>query len=583
MQSTRLGPAERAAALRYMAAETLDVLVIGGGVTGCGTALDAATRGMKVGVVEQRDWASGTSSRSSKLIHGGLRYLEKLDFGLVREALREQTLMLEVLCPHLVRPLSFLLPLKHRVWERAYIGAGTLLYDTLGGRRAVPKHRHFSRKAALKRFPALRQDALTGAIEYYDAQVDDARHTMTLARTAAGHGAALATSVRVLELLQEDERVTGARVRCLESGTTIDVHARHVVNATGVWTDSVQSMAGPSEISVRASKGIHLVVPRNRIAGEGGLILRTEKSVLFVIPWKRHWIIGTTDTDWNLDFSHPAASRRDIDYLLRTVNTVLAQPLQRSDIEGVYAGLRPLLYGESDATSKLTREHAVSQEPPGLITVAGGKYTTYRVMAKDAVDAVAEGLGRSVPESCTEHVPLLGADGFAGAWNRREEIAREKGLATAQVEHLLQRYGTDLDEVLALADGRPELVQPLEGAPDYLAVEALYAASHEGALHLDDVLTRRTRISIETFDRGTEAAPHVAKLMQEVLDWNDATLKREIGHYAARVAAERDSQEQPDDHTADAARVGAEDVRMGGAGATRLEVVRGDRDADSAN
>jgi glycerol-3-phosphate dehydrogenase len=342
-------------------------------------------------------------------------------------------------------------------------------------------------------------------------------------------------------------------------------------------------MAGSSNLRVRASKGIHLVVPRDRIEGEGGLILRTAKSVLFVIPWKRHWIIGTTDTDWNLDFSHPAASRLDIDYLLDTLNAVLARPLRHEDIEGVYAGLRPLLYGESDATSTLTREHAVSQAIPGLVTVAGGKYTTYRVMAKDAIDAVAKELGPAVPESCTERIPLLGADGFAGAWNRRAATARENGLAPAQVERLLRRHGSCTDEVLALAKQRPELRKPLAGAPDYLAAEALYATSHEGALHLDDVLTRRTRISIETFDRGIAAAPHVAELMREVLDWNDATFEREIEHYAARVSAERDSQEQPDDRTADAARVGAEDVRMGGAGATHLQVVRGDQEPRRAH
>jgi glycerol-3-phosphate dehydrogenase len=355
------------------------------------------------------------------------------------------------------------------------------------------------------------------------------------------------------------------------------------VNASGVWTDSVQAMAGPGDLRVRASKGIHLVVPRDRIHGEGGLILRTEKSVLFVIPWKRHWIIGTTDTDWSLDFSHPAASRKDIDYLLQTVNAVLAQPLQREDIEGVYAGLRPLLYGESDATSKLTREHAVKSSIPGLVTVAGGKYTTYRVMAKDAVDAVAQELGRPVPDSCTERIPLLGADGFSGAWNRREETARESGLPLAQVKRLLRRYGSCIDDVLGLLEKRPELAEPLPGGSDYLAAEALYATTHEGALHLDDVLTRRTRISIETFDRGVAAAPQVAELMREVLDWNEATLEREIRHYEARVAAERDSQQQPDDRTADAARVGAEDVRMGGAGASRLEVVRGDRETHHAS
>jgi glycerol-3-phosphate dehydrogenase len=362
--------------------------------------------------------------------------------------------------------------------------------------------------------------------------------------------------------------VTGVRICCLESGETIEVRARRVLNATGVWTDELQEMSGRGRIQVRASKGIHLVVPRDRIHGDSGLILRTATSVLFVIPWKAHWIIGTTDTDWNLDFAHPAASRRDLEYLLDNLNAMLRVPLELKDVEGVYAGLRPLLYGESDATSELSRRHAVSESVSGLITVAGGKYTTYRLMARDAIDLAAQGLERRVPASCTHELPLLGADGFLGFWNRRSRLARESGLHVTQIEHLLSRYGSLTEELLELARERPELAAPLEGAPAYLAVEAWYAASHEGALHLDDVLTRRTRISIETFDRGVAAAQSVASWMGEVLGWSQSTRAREIHHYEARVAAERESQEQPDDRTADAARLGAPDVRMGTGAAT---------------
>ncbi|MBW2426474.1 MAG: glycerol-3-phosphate dehydrogenase/oxidase, partial [Deltaproteobacteria bacterium] len=354
MDPSRLGPAQRSADLERAASETFDLVVIGGGVVGAGTALDAASRGLSVCLVEQRDWASGTSSRSSKLIHGGLRYLEQLDFSLVREALREQTLMLERLCPHLVRPIPFLYPLRRRVWERGYIGAGTLLYDTLAGRRALPRHRHLSRRGVLARFPGLRGDRLVGGIQYWDAQVDDARHTLALVRTARVHGAVTLSSARVEDLRMSGTRVSGVSAVCLETGRNLEIEARQVVNATGVWTDAVQNHAGRGRIHVRASKGIHLVVPRDRIHGDSGLILRTEKSVLFVIPWDAHWIIGTTDSDWNLDLAHPAASRSDIDYLLERVNAVLAQPLRHEDIEGVYAGLRPLLQGESDATSQLS-------------------------------------------------------------------------------------------------------------------------------------------------------------------------------------------------------------------------------------
>ncbi|MEV4702102.1 glycerol-3-phosphate dehydrogenase/oxidase [Actinoplanes sp. NPDC049316] len=545
-----------------MAEGELDVLVVGGGVVGTGCALDAVTRGLSVGLVEARDFASGTSSRSSKLIHGGLRYLEMLDFALVREALRERGLILQRLAPHLTRPVPFLYPLQHRVWERLYAGTGVQLYDlmatTQGG---LPRHRNLTRRGALRACPALKKDALVGALQYYDAQIDDARHTMFLARTAAAYGAHVASRAEVVGFLREGERVTGVRVHDLEHDRTFEVRAQLVVNATGVWTDDTQALVGErGQFHVRASKGIHLVVPRDRIQSSTGLILRTPTSVLFVIPWGRHWIVGTTDTDWTLDKSHPAASSTDIDYLLSQVNQVLATPLDRTDVQGVYAGLRPLLSGESESTSKLSREHTVASPVPGLVVVAGGKYTTYRVMAKDAIDAAVHGLGRSVPRSCTDRVPLLGAEGYQALWNRRRVFAEESGLHVARVEHLLRRYGSLVHEVLDLIRENPELGRPLEGADDHLRAEITYAAAHEGARHLEDALTRRTRISIETFDRGVGAAPMVAELMGDVLGWTKDQREREVEHYRLRVEAERASQEQPDDETADAARLGAPDV-----------------------
>jgi glycerol-3-phosphate dehydrogenase len=550
-----------------MASIELDVLVVGGGVVGSGSALDAASRGLRVGLVEGRDLASGTSSRSSKLLHGGLRYLEMLDFGLVHEALRERGLIIGDLAPHLARALPFLYPLQHRIWERPYVGAGVLLYDLMamaspaGSKGRLPRHRHLTRRGALRQAPSLRKDALVGAVQYYDGQVDDARHTMNIARTAAHLGAYVATRARVTGFLREGERVTGAVVRDLEHGRTIEVRARQVINATGVWTDETQAMvAERGQFKVRSSKGIHLVVPKDRIQSSTALILRTEKSVLFVIPWGRHWIIGTTDTDWQLDKAHPAASSQDIDYLLEHVNAVLTTPLTREDVEGVYAGLRPLLTGESESTSKLSREHVVGHVAPGLVVVAGGKYTTYRVMAKDAVDAVAHALDEKVPECVTDRLPLVGAAGYAAAWNRRHLTAEESGLHVARIEHLLGRYGTLIEEVLELVAEDRSLREPLEGADDYLRVEVVYGASHEGARHLDDMLARRTRISIETWDRGVRVAPVAAELMAGVLGWSEEQKQKEIAHYLARVDAEMRSQHEADDEAADAVRLGAPEI-----------------------
>jgi glycerol-3-phosphate dehydrogenase len=560
-----LGPGSRATALDAMEAGELDILVVGAGVVGAGTALDAVSRGLSTALVEQRDFASGTSSRSSKLVHGGLRYLEMFDFALVKEALEERGLLLTRIAPHLVRPVPFLYPLHH-TWERPYVGAGLVLYDgmALAGARAgrhemgVPKHRHLFRKQLARMAPDLRTDDLTGAIRYYDCQVDDARLVMNIARTAAAYGAHVASRTKVTSFLREADRVVGVRVTDLENDREIEVRAKVVVNAGGVWTNEIQEMlGGRGALDVEASKGVHLVVPRDRIRSEAGFITKTSVSVLFVIPWGRHWIIGTTDTPWDLDLAHPAASRADIDYVLEHVNKLLKTPLDHTDVQGVYAGLRPLLRGATEPTSKISREHTVAAPVPGLVMIAGGKLTTYRVMARDAVDAAAESIEGGVRASITDRVPLLGASGFEARTNQRVALARSSGLSVARIDHLLGRFGGLIDEVLGLIAARPELAETLPGSEDYLAAEVVYAVTHEGARHLDDVLARRTRLSVESFDRGTASARPAAELMAVELGWDEARLEDEVDHYLRRVEAERQSQEKLTDQEADEARVQA--------------------------
>ncbi|MFP5282898.1 MAG: glycerol-3-phosphate dehydrogenase/oxidase [Actinomycetes bacterium] len=562
MPTSRLSPERRTAALEAMAAGPLDVLVIGGGVVGAGTALDAASRGLTVGLVEMRDWASGTSSASSKLIHGGLRYLEMLDFRLVREALSERDLLLDRLAPHLVKRLPFLYPLHGHTWERAYVGAGLLLYDGLaaapGHRRVLPAHRHLSRRTVGRLAPALDLSTVTGAVQYYDAQVDDARFVLTLVRTAAAYGTLAANRARAVDLVRDGGRVVGAVIEDDETGVRRTVRAKVVVAAAGVWTEDVLRLAGagPAQgpsLHVRASKGIPLVVPRDRIRSSTGIITKTATSVLFVIPWGRHWILGTTDTPWDLELKRPPASARDIAYLLDAVNAHLTSPLTPADVEGCYAGLRPLLYAEGRHTTDLSREHAVISPAPGLVVVAGGKYTTYRVMARDAVDAATAAIGGLLPGSVTERLPLLGADGYAARWNQRHLLARQAGLHVAQVEHLLNRYGSAADEVLELMAERPELSEPVPGAEDYLAAELVYGVSHEGAGHLTDLLSRRTRIVFETFDRGLAAAAYAASQVAGLLGWDAAEVDAQVATYRRRIAAQRASETSADDATAVAA------------------------------
>jgi glycerol-3-phosphate dehydrogenase len=541
------GRAEHLSRLRGATAETpLDVLVVGGGVNGAGAAFDAATRGLSVGLVESHDWASGTSSRSSKLMHGGLRYLQMLDFKLVAEALRERDLLLEHTAPHLVKPIKFVFPFFKKVIDRGFIGSGVMLYDamqSIGRKRAVPFHRHLLHEKMLKVFPALDGDRAVGALEYYDAQMDDARFVMMLVRSAAQHDAAVANYTTVVDYLHEGERVIGARVRDEETGEELDVHARATILAGGVWTQEQQELAGTDAgLEVLASKGIHIVVDRARIpaAPDTGIITQTEKSVLFIIPWDEYWVIGTTDTPWTQDPRDVGATSDDIDYVLEHANAVLKDDLTREDVIGVYSGLRPLLQpvkkGSDKGSTKVSREHTVMEVEPGLSAIAGGKFTTYRVMAEDVVDFAIEGTEPGRP-SLTRSVPVIGAQGYAALVRDKAEIGRRHGFDEVRTDRLLFRYGALLSDVLALIDEDPSLATPLEHAPRYLRAEVLYAARAEGARHLADVLERRTRLDYETRDRGVAAADEIAALLAPELGWDEAATRAEVTAYREHIEA----------------------------------------------
>ncbi|MCL1593790.1 MAG: glycerol-3-phosphate dehydrogenase/oxidase [Actinomycetia bacterium] len=565
-QATSFSPEYRSRTLDVVDGAEFDVIVIGGGVTGAGCALDAASRGLSVALFEQRDLASGTSSRSSKLIHGGLRYLEQFHFQLIHEALRERGLLRQTLAPHLVWPVPFIYPLEHRVWERAYVTAGIGLYDGMAklGQSKLPRQWHLSHKDLVRVFPGIKKDAFIGGIRYYDAGTDDARFVLAVARTAAGEGAHILTSTGVSGFLRDGDRITGVTATCLESGRTFETRAKVVINASGVWTDAVELLAGDESTEVTASKGVHIVIPRDRIESSVGFITKTKTSVLFLIPHGDFWIVGTTDTPWELNLAHPAASKSDIAYVLEQLNRIVETPITTDDIVGVFAGLRPLVTGNKASTAKLSREHSITEPEPGLITIAGGKFTTYRVMAQDTVDRACESIDLNVPPTRTDQLPLVGTVGYRSLKADKEPLAARYGLDVKQIDRLLHRYGGETEMVLAYGTQDPTMMEFIPSGT-YLRAEILFAVEHEGALHLDDVLTRRTRISIESTDRGVDSAADVASIMADVLGWDGATIKRELEHYEARVRAERESQTMPDDLTADAARLGAPDVRTLGA------------------
>lgn len=564
METSQLGAAYRAATLDELDGGSFDVVVVGGGMTGVGCALDAASRGLSVALIEKRDLGSGTSSRSSNLIHGGLRYLEQLDFKLVREALRERALLLDTTAPHLVWPVPFIYPLSRRIAERAYVGAGIAIYDLLAklGKGRLPRHWHLSKKELHRVFPGIKRDEFVGAIRYYDAGTDDARLVLAIARTAAQNGAKILTSARVVGFGRDESgRVNAVEATCLETGRAFLVGAKAVINATGVWTDDTEMLVGDTVKNVTASKGIHIVIPRSTIDSSVGFITKTKRSVLFLIPQGEFWLIGTTDTPWELDLDHPAASQRDIAYVLEEASRILAKPLTTEDVVGAFAGLRPLVTGNAESTAKLSREHSITEPAPGLITIAGGKITTYRVMAHDAVDRACEASSIDAPPTKTDQIPLVGAVGYSSMRRNQEELADRYGVTEDEITRLLHRYGSETTDILDLAASDPLLAACLPSGP-YLGAEVHFAVENEAALHIEDVLIRRTNLSVESRDRGTEAAGVVASIMAPLLGWDDETIAREIEHYAKRVEAERESQTMPDDRTADAARLGAPDIRF---------------------
>jgi glycerol-3-phosphate dehydrogenase len=477
--------------------------------------------------------------------------------------LRERTLLLDRIAPHLVRRVPFLYPLHHHAIERAYVGVGLILYDGMarvpGQPAALAHHRHLALRSVRRVAPGLATERVTGAVQYYDAQTDDARYVLTLVRTAAAYGALVANRSAVTALLTEGDRVVGARVRDHLTESELEIRAKVVVSSAGIWTSQLLALVDgrPSDGPVTASKGIHLVVPRDRIRASTGVVTRSGSSVLFLIPWGRFWIIGTTDTPWRHGLERPAVTARDIADLLAAVNQHLAVPLGSDDVVGCYAGLRPLALsrarprrGSDIAGSPLSSEHTVTTPRRGLVVVAGGSFTTYRVMAARAGDAAGREIGGLIEPSVTTRLPLLGAEGYHARWNQRHLLARQAGLPVGRVEHMLNRYGALTDDLLAMIAEDPALGRTLPGAEDYLAAEVVYAAAQEGSLHLTDVLGRRTGIAIETRDWGAAAAPAAAELVAAALGWDERETARQIGVFLARVEAARLSQTMPDDASA---------------------------------
>ena len=536
-----LSPSTRKDAITAATTGTHDLVVVGGGVTGAGVALDAASRGLSVVLLEAGDLAVGTSSRSGKTMHGGLRYLEQLNFSLVFGALRERDLTIKTLAPHLVGHEHFLYPLQHQ-WEKPYVGAGVGLYDAMatmskrtGG---APHARYLGRRAIAREAPGLDPDVVIGGLQYPDGRMDDARHTLAVARTAASYGAHVITYAKVTGVRTgPDGRATGVTAHDGQGGGEFDVSARVVINAAGVWAAEVQQLAGAHTFSIAPAKGVHLLVRSGAFDSTTGILSRAEDSVIILRKWYGHWLLGTTDTPYTGDKNNPVAEKEDIDYLLRNVNTLLRRKITRDDLLGTYAGLRPLLApagADASTTSALSRDHAVIEAPTGMVTIVGGKYTTYRPMARDAVDAAAKSMGRKLPPTPTETLPLVGAPGWLAIRNQLSVLSTRYHVPEATLRRMLHRYGDELPDVLAPIADDPALAKPVEHTAGYLPVEFRYAVEREGALTLDDVLTRRTHVAIEDPDAGVGAAAEVAALVAPELGWDEERQKREVADYEAQ-------------------------------------------------
>ena len=544
MDTPRRPPAfDRAEALARLAAEQFDVLVVGGGITGAGVALDAASRGLRIALVERHDFASGTSSKSSKLVHGGLRYLQQREVGLVYEGLAERQVALRN-APHLVRILPFLIPVltKDGVISRRLaraLGGALWMYDLTGGLRIGKRHKRVSSDQAVAHMQTLRADRVAGGYLYYDAHTDDARLTLTLCRTAAAHGAVVANYAGVTSLRKDGNgRVRGARVQA--DGDEVEVRADVVVNAAGVWTDDVRALDEPSHPhSIRPAKGIHITVPWTKVRNDIAVVVPVAKDrrSVFVVPWGNLTYVGTTDTDYDGPLDDPECTPDDVAYLLRALNAVITDPVREDDVLGTWAGLRPLLRtAANDRTADLSRRHAVRRSEGGLVTVTGGKLTTYRRMAADTVDEVDALLGKR--RRCrTKRLKLLGADSYEDPPETNEP---------SRHEHLAHRYGTEGAEVEALVDQEPALGAPLVPGLPYLKAEAVHAVRSEMARTLDDVLSRRTRARLLARDDSVAAAEDTAALVGRELGWDDAERARQVKEYRAAVAAERDAADLPE-------------------------------------
>ena len=534
----------RAADIARLAATTWDVVIVGGGIVGAGALLDAVSRGLTAALVEQDDIAVGTSSRSSRLIHGGLRYLEQFHIPLVREALAERRRLLRN-APHLVSLEPQLFPVYGIPFlHKAFYDAGLTLYDLLGARHDGGWHRRLDRAETLEIAPPLRRDGLRGGLLYHDGMEDDARFTLTVLRTALAAGAGALAVTRVRASTVDSDPTTGAlrslRVHDLLGGDEVDVRTRAVVDATGVWAaESSHPLASPS-MRLRPSRGAHIVVPRGRIPATAGLTIRVPGRVVFLIPWPDHWLIGTTDAPYDGPADRPSASRREIDELLATVNDTLDVGLGRNDVVGTFAGLRPLIAPSGGSTVKASREHRVTVESNGMVRIAGGKYTTYRVMARDVIDAVLGREGARRRPSDTADRRLIGAADLPDRERLAAEVSSISVVADAHPDaatRLVARHGTEAPAVAALGSDL-DLLQPLVPGRPFLEAEVAWAVRHELALSVDDVLSRRFRLSPELGDARAAVAAKVAAIMARELGWSVERCERERDTYLASAARE---------------------------------------------
>jgi glycerol-3-phosphate dehydrogenase len=514
---------------------TWDVVIVGGGIVGSGALLDAVSRGMRAALIEQDDIASGTSSRSSRLIHGGLRYLEQFRFGLVREALSERSRILD-LAPHLVRLEPLLFPIYGIPYlSKAFYDAGLTMYDVLGARHDGGWHRRLSTAETLELAPTLRHDGLRGGLLYHDGVEDDARYTLAVARTAMADGGLAVTRVRATGLRTSPTYGTLEAVRATDlfTGTEFDIRTRAVVDATGVWAAEPDHPLGGSSLRILPSRGAHLVVPRARIPNKHGLTIRVPGKVVFLVPWPDHWLIGTTDAPYEGAAAHPAADGWEIDLLLDTVNATMDVDLGRDDVVGTYAGLRPLIASSGGSTVKASREHRVTVETNGVVRIGGGKYTTYRVMARDVIDAVLGMDGARSRPSNTAERRLVGAadpDALARIGSELATIPAIANVGPNAAARLVSRHGTEAPGVASLG-AELDLVQALAPGRPFLEAEVTWAARHELALSLDDMLARRTRLAQELPDRGAVIAPRVAELLGAELGWGETRRAREVEAY----------------------------------------------------